>query len=126
MKRKIVFTKKKILMILLLVLVLFFMNKVSSSHVGQGEITKLCTYMDETPVEGARVVLDGTGLELFTDSLGKAVFMDLDAGIYTILVDVDLDGVWDGDPDIVVLASGGSEFVHNWFPLPKTWGFEIL
>lgn len=119
MEKKGKVSRKKMVVLLIILAIFFIISAKSSSYpTGKGEITKVCMYLDETLIEGAEVYLEELGLTQFTGSNGETVFLDLEAGTYTIYVDIDGDGVWDGDADVVVLEPGASEVVINWFPLP--------
>lgn len=118
------FRKRKRVSTLSIVLILTFVVlscSGTSLSMGKGEIEKLCIWENEVPIVGAEVFLDSQfgGKTLFTNAEGKVVFTDLLAGEYFIFVDIDDDGIWDGEVDVVSLESGEHEYVVNMFPLPK-------
>lgn len=110
--------KKKLLVLIILVVFLVLSSRSSTCCTGTSEITKACLFIDSTPIEGAEVLLLEEEILQYTDAYGETTFLGLEAGTYTIYVDIDGDGAWDGDPDTVVLGSGESAYVTNWFPLP--------
>lgn len=87
--------KKSTVLILIAVIYLMSMlNVVSCPHTGQGELWKWCGCTDESPIEGAKVFVDGLGT-VYTDSQGVAKFLNVPVGTYYVDVDWDDDGIWD-------------------------------
>lgn len=87
---------------------------------GKGSINKKCEYDDGSPIVGAEVWIEEIATSQWTDAWGWANFSNLDSGLYTIYVDMDVpnDGVWDGVPDYIYLGEGEVVNITNDFPLP--------
>ena len=108
---------------MIMVFILLFLFGVGSSfYMGKASIEKrvICEGSGD-PIKGAKVNLSGPGgpYSKTTNKHGWANFTSLSyPAAYTILVDIDNDGDWDGLPDVVVFGmDGGTEVVINKFPL---------
>lgn len=107
------------MVIVFIFLFLLMPGRTSSFCMSKGGISKQCVFDDGTPIMGAKVNVTGGGTNYTntTDSDGWANFTGLPCpGAYTIYVDVDGDGEWDGVPDFVAFGlDGGTEIVINIF-----------
>jgi len=123
-KIKIKSRRKLLLLVLFLIFLLMMGIRCSSCCTGKGGIEKGCYHEEGMPIGGAEVYIVELEQSEFTDVLGWAYFPDIYTGTYTIWCDIDNDGVWDGEPDTVVVVDGEVTSLINWFPLPKVQGLE--
>lgn len=104
---------------MIIVFIFLFLSCRSSSFcMGTGGINKRCIYDNGKPIVGAKVYIEQIDQTIYTNSSGWANFTNLGSGPYTIYVDMDNDGNWDGVPDIVVLGQGEVVNITNDFPPP--------
>lgn len=116
-------TKKQKILLLIMLIALLLLGTPNVSSEGKGEIEKVVLYENEDPIVGAEVYIPELDISQYTGDSGIAEFLDVPGhAYYTIWVDIDLDGVWDGEEDYIWLPAGGFVQVINFFPTPTSLG----